>query len=302
MAKFRSNHTKQGGKSGETIVRVGLFAAIAGGLFYLFNLFAGKELPDWNNKSSRTDPVITDEYYYLPSSTTGKIIEHKYFTLSYDEDHEQAEWVAYVLKGEEVEMPWVERPDRFNKDPKVKTGSAEWSDYTHSGYDRGHLIPAADRAFSEEAITETFFMSNISPQSRNFNKGIWRELEETTRSWAKKYKKLYVVTGPILEDGGKGSIGKNNEVTIPTAFYKVLLDLSEPGLKGIAFVIPNQISYEPLYQYATTIDKVEEATGINFYEELMEEELEEELESAFNIDLWEFNKAKYDLRINKWNK
>jgi endonuclease G len=298
MAKFRSNHHIQ---SGSTIIRVGLFAAIAGGLFYLFNLFAGKEMPAWKEDSSRTDPVITEEYYYLPSSTTGQVIEHRYFTLSYSEEHEQAEWVAYVLKGEEVSMPWVERPDYFNADPKVKTGSSEWADYKNSGYDRGHLIPAADRAFSEEAIEETFFMSNISPQSRNFNKGIWRELEETTRSWAKKYKKLYVVTGPVLTDGGKGTIGQNNEITIPTAFYKVLLDLSEPGMKGIGFVIPNEISYEPLYQYAVSIDEVEERTGINFYEELMERDLEAELESDFNIDLWEFNKAKYDLRIKKWN-
>lgn len=301
MAKFRSNHTKKGGKSGDTIVRVGLFAAIAGGLFYIFNLFSGKEMPGWNDSGSKTDPVITEEYYYLPSSTTGQIVEHKYFTLSYDEEHEQAEWVAYVLKGEEVSMPWVDRPDYFNADPKVKSGSAEWEDYKNSGYDRGHLIPAADRAFSEEAINETFFMSNISPQSRNFNKGIWRELEETTRAWAKKYQKLYVVTGPILTDGGKGSIGKNNTITIPSAFYKVLLDLSEPGMKGIGFIIPNEISYEPLYKYAVSIDEVEEQTGINFYEELMERDLEEELESKMNIDLWEFNKAKYDLRIKKWN-
>lgn len=300
MAKFRSNHTKQGGKSGETILRVGLFAAIAGGLFYLFNLFSGDKI-DWKDPSSRTDPVITEEYYYLPGSTTGQIVEHQYFTLSYDEDHEQAEWVAYVLNGEEVEMPWVDRPDRFEADPKVKTGSAEWADYLHSGYTRGHLIPAADRAFSEKAIKETFLMSNISPQASNFNKGIWRELEETTRNWAKKHKKLYVVTGPVLTDGGKGTIGKKNQITIPTAFYKVLLDLSEPGLKGIGFVIPNQISYDPLYQYALSIDEVEEMTGINFYEELMEKSLEEELESEYNIDLWEFNKAKYDLRINKWN-
>ncbi len=302
MAKFRSNHTQQGGKSGETIIRVGLFAAIVGGLFYLFNLFAGEGLPDWQNKSRRTEPVINDEYYYFPSSTTGQIVQHDYFTLSYSEEHEQAEWVAYVLKGEEVDMPWVERPDYFNPDPKVKSGSSHWEDYLNTGYDRGHLIPAADRAFSEEAIEETFLMSNISPQSRNFNKGIWRELEETTRSWAKRYKKLYVVTGPVLADGGKGVIGKKNKITVPSAFYKVLLDLSEPGYKGIAFIIPNQISYEPLYKYAVSIDEVEERTGINFFEELMEKELEKEMESSFNLDLWEFNKAKYDLRINKWNK
>lgn len=301
MAKFRNNHSKQGKGGADTIIRVGLFGAIAAGLFYVFNLFSGSGTQPTDN-SKRMNPVITEEKYYFPSSSTGDVVQRKYFSFSYSEEHEQPEWVAYVLKGEELAQPWVERPDYFNDDPMVKTGSSEWEDYLNTGYDRGHLIPAADRAFSEEAIQETFFMSNISPQSRNFNKGIWRELEEMTRNWAKKYDKLYVVTGPILTDKGKGTIGKKNKVTVPERFYKVLLDLTEPGLKGIAFIIPNEISYEPLFKYAVSIDDVEAATGIDFFEELMTAELEAELESNFNIDLWEFNKKKYELRVNKWNK
>lgn len=295
MAKFKSNHSKQGSGNTETIIRVGLFGAIAAGIFYAFNFFTGGDI-------SRTDPVITKDEYHLPSSTTGQVIQHKYYALSYNEEHEQAEWVAHILTKKELDQPWVERPDYFYDDEAVRTGSSEWADYKSSGYDRGHLLPAADRAFSQEAIEETFLMSNISPQSRNFNKGIWRELEEQTRSWAKKYKKLYVITGPILSDGGKGSIGKNNDITIPTQFYKILLDLSEPGLKGIAFLIPNEISYEPLFKYAVSIDAIEEMTGIDFFPDLLTEDLEKDLESNFNIDLWEFNKSKYDLRVNKWNK
>ncbi len=82
-------------------------------------------------------------------------------------------------------MPWVDRQGDFRPDDKVKTGSATPADYRSSGYDRGHLVPAADMAFSAEAMSATFVMSNISPQARNFNNGVWRELEELTRSWAK---------------------------------------------------------------------------------------------------------------------
>jgi endonuclease G len=303
MAKLRSNHAGKSGGSGGTVVRVGIFAAVISGLIFAFNLF---------NKDQSAGPLIDedtltsadledDRKFYLPTSTTDQIVHHDYFSLSYSEEHEQAEWVAYTLTRERLDMPWHEREDEFIADEQIDSGSAESDDYRNSGYDRGHLVPAADLAFSADAMRESFLMSNISPQARDFNTGIWRELEENTRSWAKKYKKLYVVTGPVLTKEVKGSIG-GNEVSVPGYYYKVLLDVSEPGKKGIAFLLPNQISYEPLYEYAVTIDDVEALTGIDFFPNLMTDRLEEQLESEYNLDLWEFSKAKHDLRTQKWNK
>ncbi len=305
MAKFRRNHTPQGSK-GNTAARVGLFAAVITGLIAVYNWFSNSpaNLP---TAETKTEEVVTpvdevdDQEFYLPTSSTGAIVQHKYYTLSYNERHEQAEWVAYVLTRERLQMEWQDRPDLFEADPKVRSGSASLSDYRGSGYDRGHLVPAADMAFNTTAITETFYLSNISPQARDFNKGIWKELEELTRDWAIKFKKLYVVTGPILKDGGKGKIG-NNEVTVPSAFYKVLLDLSDPDQKAIAFIVPNEVSYDPLFKYAVSVDEVEKQTGINFFPELMTRELERELEGNFNRDFWPFSKKKFDLRVNKWNK
>ena len=309
MAKLRSNHSKSDNGSGN-VVKVGLFAAIIGGLFMIFNRFSGGSEP------VEDDSTVIEENYneyetedknskvrgedYLPGSTTGQVVGHRYYTLSYSEEHEQAEWVAYILYKNRLEKDWVERSELFVQDPYVDTKSAKSSDYRNSGYHRGHLVPAADMAFDEKAMEETFFMSNISPQAANFNKGIWRELEELTRSWAKKNKKLYVVTGPVLAFPPKGTIG-DNEVTVPQAFYKVLLDLTDPQEKGIAFVIPNEVSFEPLYKFAVSIDYVEEATGIDFFPELMSKELEEELEASFNSDLWEFSKTKHNQRVEEWN-
>lgn len=306
MATYRRNQSPQGTGTG-TAVRVGLFAALIAGIIGVYNFFTNSTPANDPNAALVTEEVVTpadevdDQENYLPTSSTGAIVAHKYYALSYHERHEQAEWVAYVLTRERLQMPWQDRPDLFEADPKVRSGSAALSDYRGSGYDRGHLVPAADMAFNTTAITETFFLSNISPQSRDFNKGIWKELEELTRDWAIKFKKLYVVTGPVLKDGGKGTIG-NNEVTIPTAFYKVLLDLSEPDQKAIAFIVPNEVSYDPLFKYAVSIDEVEKQTGINFFPNLMTRELERELEAQKNIDFWPFSKKKFDLRVNQWNK
>ncbi len=299
MAKFRTNHERKGSGSGSMIIRVGLFSAIIGGLFVLFNKFTGS-VSDPSYPEQDVNVAAEEELSYLPETTTGAVIHHKYFSLSYSEEHEQAEWVAYRLNGEDLKRPWVERVDNFRPDPEVRSGSAHPDDYRHSGYSRGHLVPAADRAFSEEAIDETFLMSNISPQSGNFNKGIWRELEELARSWAKRNGELYVVTGPVLSVAPKGEVGENR-VSVPAAYFKVLLDAEEPQVKGIGFVIPNEVSFDPLYEFAVSIDKVEESTGLDFFGGLLPDDIEQEVESNINIDLWEFSKTKFQERIEKWN-
>jgi endonuclease G len=303
MANYRRNQSSGSGNA----VKVGLFAALITALVAVYNFFTKSTPPNDPSTNTSTEEVITpreeidDPGNYLPTSTTGVIVRHKYYTLSYSENDEQAEWVAYVLTRQRLQMDWQDRPDLFESDPLVRTGSATLSDYRGSGYDRGHLAPAADMAFNTTAITESFYLSNISPQVRDFNHGVWKELEELSRDWAIKFNKLYVVTGPLLKDGGKGEIGANS-VTVPTAYYKILLDLSETNPKAIAFIVPNEVSYDPLFKYAVTIDEVEKQTGINFFPKLMSRELERDLESNPNYDLWPFSKKKFDLRVNKWNK
>ena len=303
MAKFRTNHAQQGGGSGN-MVKIGLFAAILAALYFVFNKFSdnpsdiGDVIIDVLDGNSNEEEKKTT---YFPTSTTGQVVHHRFYSLSYSEDHEQAEWVAYILTRTALNQPWVKRTNDFRPDPLVKTYSATPSDYRGSGYDRGHLVPAADMAFSKESMSETFFMSNMSPQERGFNIGIWRELEELTRDWARKYKGLYVVTGPILNRRAKAIIGRKNKIEVPAAFYKVLLDLSHPELKGIAFILPNAISNERLENFIVSIDEVEEQTGIDFFADLLDNDLEDELESQADKDLWPFNNNKYLLRVREWN-
>ena len=300
MAKLKGNHGKQSQQGTGAIAKVGIFGAIVGGLYFLFNFFTGTEPAI----STDNDPsVYAGEEHFLPSEIRGSDVYHyQNYSLSYNNDFEQADWVAYVLEQENLVKPWNDRNDNFRADPAIRGGSAGLSDYRGSGYDRGHMVPAADMAYDAVAMDETFLMSNISPQARNFNQGIWRELEELTRSWAKKFKRLYIVTGPILTEEPKGYIGKENEVAIPSAYFKIILDLDDPEQKAIAFLLPNEISYEPLYKFATSVDEVEALAQIDFFEGFMPKATEEELEGNFNIDLWPFSKKKYDLRTKNWNK
>jgi endonuclease G len=225
-----------------------------------------------------------EDFNYLPTSTTGQIVKHSSYNLSYSEKHEQAEWVAYSLHKSDIVSTHRERPF-FVEDPKVKSTSASWRNYKKSGYDRGHLCPAGDRRKTENIYNETFYTSNISPQKHSFNAGIWNKLEQKTRYWAKKYNHLYVVTGGILEDNLK-TIGKE-EVAVPNAFYKIILDYTKPEIKAIAFLLPHQESKQPISTFVVSIDEIEEKTGIDFFHHLPDS-LENELEKSSNYKNWSF--------------
>ena len=240
---------------------------------------------------------VQDEF--LPVGGQGELVKHRHYALSYDEQHEQAEWVAYELTRESIQAPNVERTGDFRRDNHVKSRSADREDYRGSGFDRGHMVPAGDMAFSREAMSETFLMSNMSPQKRAFNGGVWRELEENTRDWAYKFRHIYVVSGPIYYGNVQQTIG-NNKVSVPDAYFKVILDRREPEKKAIAFIIPNEVSEKHLRAYAKTIDEVEKITGLDFFANLLSED-EEMLEEKIDVSLWKFNEGKFKNRIKNWN-
>ena len=219
----------------------------------------------------------------LPAITPNDaVITHLGYTLSYNEKHEQANWVAYELTAEETQKT-VERSNDFRPDTAVHTGSATNQDYLASGYDRGHLAPAADMGWSLQAMEESFFYSNMSPQVPGFNRGIWKKLEEKIRQWATDNQAIYVVTGPVLEDS-LPTIGPE-KVSVPRAYYKVILDYTLPGIKGIAFILPNASSSLPLQDFAVPIDSVESVTGIDFFPAIPDNK-EKAIEKTVYISCW----------------
>lgn len=209
-------------------------------------------------------------------------IFHTGYTFLYAEKYEQASWVAYHLTSEET-VKRFNRTNRFLEDQQVKTGSATDYDYKRSGYDRGHLAPAADMGWSSTTMAESFYYSNMSPQNPSFNRGIWKKLEEQVRTWAMDYQAVYVVTGPVLK--GNLSVIGANQVAVPNYYYKVLLDTESTPKKAIGFILKNEGSKGQLIEYAVSIDSVERFTGIDFFPGL-EDGLEQKLEAAFCGSCW----------------
>ena len=140
----------------------------------------------------------------------------------------------------------------FKTDSNIATGSASLSDYKSTGYDRGHLSPAADNNMSATANRESFLMSNMSPQMPNFNRSIWKTLEGWTRERASIYGSIYIVTGPVFVEN-LGTIGKN-KVTVPGYYYKALLRSESSTHYSIAFIIPQLYQSKDIIDYIITIN------------------------------------------------
>ncbi len=217
-----------------------------------------------------------------------EVNHYKGFSLAYSEEYEQPLWVAYELTKKEVRGT-ISRSNNFAPDPTIKTGSATLSDYKKSGYDRGHLAPAADMKWHKKAMNECFYMSNMSPQKAEFNRGIWKDLESQVRKWAVENSALLVVTGPIFSSRPR-RIGKNR-VAVPNAYYKVVIDYRLPTRKGIGFIIPHNGSKKSLKSFAVSIDKVEKETGIDFFYALPDND-ENSLEKKINLDRWSWSTRK----------
>lgn len=212
-----------------------------------------------------------------------QIIRHKGYTLSYNNDWRLANWVGYVLTTQETEGD-VERSDWFDKDPMVKGVQVRHADYTHSGFDRGHMAPAADMKWDKQAMVESFYMSNICPQVHALNAGLWSSLEDRVRSWARRDSAVIVVCGPIVPEQPM-TIG-DNRVAVPEYFYKIVASPYSATPRGIAFIMPNEDCDHPLYHYAVTIDSVENRTGIDFLYNLPDS-LENYIEQNYDLKAWQ---------------
>ena len=170
--------------------------------------------------------VASSRYDNLSFGILGKadcIVDREGFALGYIEYHEQPAGVIYKLTRPEVQAQVAKRTNRFREDPEIPTGSATNADYRKSGYDRGHLAPAADMAFSVQKMADSFFFSNMSPQVPAFNRGIWKRLEEQVRNFALQEGEIMVVTWPVLPKEKSITTG-NHKVTVPDRYYKVVND------------------------------------------------------------------------------
>lgn len=229
--------------------------------------------------------------YEIPRPLRGEqIIRRQAYTVSHNELYNLANWVAYVLTRQET-VAVVNRFDGiFTPDPELPF-APETSDYTATGYDRGHLAPAADMEFSQTSMQESFYFSNIAPQTPAFNRGIWKRLECLQRLWAADYDSIYIVTGPVLK-GKLKTIGYHN-VSVPRYFYKVIMRRDKNGkYVGAGFIFANRDANSQLRDRMVSIDSVEAVTGIDFFYRLPDN-IEGPMERVACRECWQWHKGNF---------
>jgi endonuclease G, mitochondrial len=233
--------------------------------------------------------IVSELKQHLPAPLAQEeIVEHSAMILSYNEEHEQANWVLHMIT-KDVLYGTTGRTNDFRPDPKLSTVSADVEDYWESGYDRGHLAPSADFRWSREALSESYYYSNMSPQVPGMNRGAWAQLENQVREWAIDAEELIVVTGPILKPDLPKVQQGSFRVSIPEAYFKIVVDLNDEKSKAIAFVIPNKDVPYDLKKYVASIDSIEHLTGIRFFPQL---EGRASLSSSSDLSLWPVSVSK----------
>ena len=216
-----------------------------------------------------------------------QVIDREGYALGYDYELKIPRWVTYRLTAEELANPRAGRSEDFRPDPMLKRGAAQLEDYRGSGYDRGHMAPAADMKWSAKAMSECFYLSNMVPQDRQNNGGIWNEIEQTVRGFATAEKSVFVVTGPAIDDRMFESIGPGR-VAVPQRLYKVVYDETPPE-KMIAFMVRNDpLSGKPR-DYACSVASVEKATGLRFFPKLPASK--QDLKYKCDTSLWNWSKT-----------
>lgn len=217
--------------------------------------------------------------------TPERLVEHVGYMLSFNREHNNPNWVAWELTASEA-AGILPRDDNFQPDPLLPANHrVEHADYTRSGYDRGHMVPAADMKWNSRAMAECFYMSNICPQTHALNAGVWETLESACRRWAKQEGSVYIVCGPVYKGNKQKHIGKKLSITVPDGFFKVVLSLRKDKEKAIGFYYANTSSKQNFAAGATTVDAIEELTGIDFFVNL-DDRLESRLESAYSLKAW----------------
>lgn len=208
-------------------------------------------------------PVYQNAEDRLPEDTT--LLCRDGYLLSHNNETKIPDWALERLTPDRFEGT-AKRKNNFHEDDELAVGRrSELADYKSSGFDRGHQAPAADMKFDQEAMDQSFLLSNMAPQvGIGFNQHIWAHLEDQVRIWAERRQDLVVITGPIYE--GNRTIG-DDKVAVPTHFYKIVYEPARH--RAIALILPNRkIKGNDLKPFVCSIDEIEERTGIDFLPQL----------------------------------
>ena len=243
---------------------------------------------------SQTSRELQEIYYEneaipeLEYPYASQLISHLGYKTSYNAEYKVPNWVFYELTRAELGGEHKRKND-FAPDPAISVNQrAELGDYRNSGYDRGHLAPAADFSWNETAMSESFYLSNMCPQEHGFNAGIWSQLEAKVREWAARDSAICIAAGPILPPMETAKtfkrIGKGN-VFVPNRFYKVILSPFGKNPKAIAFVMEGHNSKQPLSSFAISVDSLEKLVSMDFFS-VLPDDVENRIEREIIIKDW----------------
>ena len=239
-------------------------------------------VPVGTNSTKHLAPKAEDSKKAIKSELqrTDDVIEYLGYSVSYNKDRKIPNWVSYELLASETDGPYSRKGKNFRQDPSLRLPQAEDNDYRNSGWSRGHMAPAGDFKWNDQAMWDTFYYTNCCPQNQSLNAGQWNTLEQKVRGWAKRFGKVHVVTGPIIGKNIYGTIGYNR-VVVPDAFFKAVLANDH----SIAFVMHNHNNNENIQKCTMSVDDLETLTGIDFFPEL-EDDFERQVEATYNLWNW----------------
>lgn len=225
---------------------------------------------------------------WVRTGTAEQMLNRMAYTVSYNGERLTPNWVGWVLTAEHTDGSFERKGHKFMEDQEVPAPRATYADIREGecGYQRGHICPAGDNKWSYQAQKEAFLMTNICPQNGDLNQRDWKYLEEACRDWAKRYGKIYIVAGPIFRSKRPETVGSNG-VSVPDAFFKVVLRLGEnhSDTKAIGFIYENRKGHHEMAHYVRSVDEVEAATGLDFFYQL-DDKTEEAVEQESNLADW----------------
>lgn len=207
------------------------------------------------------------------------------YTTSYNKYTRCPNWVAWKLTADHTDGPYVRKGYRFHEDMDVPYPRAYYEDYKGSPYgmQRGHMCPAADNKWSDEAMDECHLLTNICPQYGQLNGGEWKDLEDACRDWARDYGCIYIVCGPIFYSDGPRLIGEH-DIAVPDAFFKVVLRLGR-NPQALGFIYPNDRCSGPMSDFVMSVDEVEKTVGLDFFAAL-NDAVENKVERQAKLEKW----------------
>ena len=292
MARTRQNRTRhaprRATRTANNTLRYIIYAAVVVAA-------AAAAFDSWRTSASSPSAIpytAADSlrHVIMPDGIPAQIIHYPGFTVSFNPEAHQPNWVAWELTADETASTFTGRNTAdFAPDPGID-GCPQLADYRRSGYTRGHMAPAADMRWSQQAMDACFLLTNISPQHNSLNSGAWGRLEERCRAWAARDSAITIICGPVLTDRLTRAIG-NTPVPVPERFFKVIIAPFANPPRGIAFIMPNAKVEGGMAAAVTTIDEIEAITGYDFFSALPDH-IENTIEAQSSLPQWNSTRKK----------